>query len=410
MKSNLYIPKTLKIGFQERHDTFTQKLAYVIYYDDKKVLRKETSWNSWRDKKIEPIEIANVATAGFNLNKGVKRDGYWGSGRSVIRVWDPRDFEFEISVDNLIGILMHSDVSKRDIQEQCVFAWYGTELVLLPVNSEEYQSSVVYTNKQANKFSSKSLVPGHTYMPKKEDTAYIYLGRFDHFEGKGSSYDYAEGSYQFQKPKKHWFIRIDGTVAEPKDPNTFISHVVNEDIHTNYPTALENLHKTALVQSITGFQAVPLTLEEFGKRHEFYVELQPRHFVKFSIGSTWSREAPSGRKFVLTTNHALHIEDNGKIQYDGNSHHCYSYITQEYRRQSSFGLTTEHTSVKALEVAIGDIPIECSAEYSNYGNAPVKEQVDKQVYDYIMSKCKEASTLQFVLANGKNTERLSYGY
>ena len=34
MRSQMFIPKKLKIGFQQRRDTFTKKLAYVIYYDE----------------------------------------------------------------------------------------------------------------------------------------------------------------------------------------------------------------------------------------------------------------------------------------------------------------------------------------------------------------------------------------
>ena len=45
-----FIPKKIKVGFQERKDTYSGKLAYVIYYDEKNNLRKEQSWNSWRDK------------------------------------------------------------------------------------------------------------------------------------------------------------------------------------------------------------------------------------------------------------------------------------------------------------------------------------------------------------------------
>lgn len=40
----LYIPKKLNVGYNERQETYTGKLAYVIYWDDKGVLRKETSW------------------------------------------------------------------------------------------------------------------------------------------------------------------------------------------------------------------------------------------------------------------------------------------------------------------------------------------------------------------------------
>ena len=54
MTSNIFIPKRLKVGFNERSDTYSKKLAYVIYWDDKGKLRKQDSWEHWRDKDIEP--------------------------------------------------------------------------------------------------------------------------------------------------------------------------------------------------------------------------------------------------------------------------------------------------------------------------------------------------------------------
>lgn len=47
----IFIPKKINVGFQKRDDTYTGKLAYIIYYDETGKLRKETSWNGWRDKK-----------------------------------------------------------------------------------------------------------------------------------------------------------------------------------------------------------------------------------------------------------------------------------------------------------------------------------------------------------------------
>ena len=71
MKSNIFIPKTINVGYQNRSSTYTGKLAYVIYYDEKGKLRKEASWNSWRDEKIPNEEFDNVPTTGFVLNKKV---------------------------------------------------------------------------------------------------------------------------------------------------------------------------------------------------------------------------------------------------------------------------------------------------------------------------------------------------
>jgi len=113
MNGNVFIPQKLKIGFQERSDTYTKKLAYVIYFDEKGTLRKEASWQSWRDKKIDPIEIDNVPTSGFVLNKkvgGYKSD--WNFRNAYVRVYDPRDFEFEITIPNLLFILENTSAIK----------------------------------------------------------------------------------------------------------------------------------------------------------------------------------------------------------------------------------------------------------------------------------------------------------
>lgn len=257
----MFIPKRIKIGFQKRDDTFTEKLSYIIYYDEKGKLRKEASWNTWIDKSIESVEFDNVPQAGYLFNKGVKRDGYWGSGRSVIRVYDPRDFEFEISVDNLMGILMHSDVSKRDIIEECVFAWAGKELVLLPVNSQEYIESVEYTKKQDQKITSKDLVEGYVYQAKKLDTPLTYIGYREWFDfvsgyvkdGKITSrYDYSSNNRKYielheSKGKKHIFF--DGSKFITKTAPD-LSSILSAEVVNDYSDLVERFFKTINSQKV----------------------------------------------------------------------------------------------------------------------------------------------------------------
>ena len=139
MTQQLFIPEKIKVGYQERSDTYTKMLAYVIYYDQKGKLRKEKSWRSWCDlpgnpngysygrdttdhKGIEPNDFENVPTEGFVLNKKVgdyKSD--WNHRKAHIRVFDPRGFEFEISVENLLFILAEGDCTKsrRTIEDCC---------------------------------------------------------------------------------------------------------------------------------------------------------------------------------------------------------------------------------------------------------------------------------------------------
>lgn len=202
MLSNLYIPTKIKVGFQNRNDTYTGKLGFVTYMDQKGVVKQENSWNGWRDSKITPIEYENKP-AKFVFNKNVNRHGYW-SDITKVRIYDTRDFEFEIDVSNMMYLLMHSDVSKRDIKEECVFAWSGKKLFLISVNSEEYLNSIENTKKLNTKFSLKDLIVGHMYSTKNMSDV-VYLGFFDWSEKK-YNYSYEETKTYFEDVgKRHIF-------------------------------------------------------------------------------------------------------------------------------------------------------------------------------------------------------------
>lgn len=174
------IPKTCKAGFQTRKDTYSGKLAYVIYYDEKGVLRKEQSWSSWRNNALEALDFDNVPTKGFFINKeaGGYRSG-WDYRQTYCRIYDPRGFEFEITIPNLIYILKNV-VSNKDkgFDGEFVYGWDGKDLVLVPVEAPEYQqikqnTAAVY--EQGN-IGAKDLVVGHTYA-NLEGTQFVYLAK-----------------------------------------------------------------------------------------------------------------------------------------------------------------------------------------------------------------------------------------
>lgn len=284
MHNQLYIPQKIVVGFQERSDTYTGKLAYVIYRDHTGKLRKEASWNGWRDKDIETLELDNTPQDGYTFNKGIKRDAYYfGSGRSMIRVYDVRDFEFEISVPNLIGVLMHSDVSKRDIVEKCVYAWSGTELILLPVNSVEYQESVKHTSKQGEKVSAKSLVVGHTYSIKKDSTTrVVYLGRFERWDRErfGDSWSVCQVK---KKDKKHVFIELnEHNHIHARDPASFIAYCESNEVHPDFASLMDKYYSTLESQPVVGLAVVTSCDHCTGT----WMDLGDNNFVQFSFHDT----------------------------------------------------------------------------------------------------------------------------
>jgi len=187
MKSNIFIPKQINVGFQNRSDTYTKKLAYVVYFDNKGVLRKEASWNSWRDNNIENIIYDNVPTEGFVLNKKVgDYCSDWNHRQAYVRVYDPRDFEFEITIENLLYILENtSSIKGKGLEGLFTYGWDGKDLILIPVDSPDYQeiskfNEVLFENK---KFKAKELILGATYKDKSMNE-WIYMGRFDKWDYK----------------------------------------------------------------------------------------------------------------------------------------------------------------------------------------------------------------------------------
>ena len=181
----LFIPQRINVGFQEREGTYTGKLAYIIYFDEKGVLRKEKSWQSWRNKDIDPIQFDNKPMDGFVLNKGVggARQSYgWNARNEYIRIYDPRDFEFEISVENLLFILRENDCMKgKGLTGQYIYGWNGTELVLLPTNCEDYKESINFTNAKSNKMSLRDLKAGYTYR-LKDLSVITYIGKHKYYD------------------------------------------------------------------------------------------------------------------------------------------------------------------------------------------------------------------------------------
>jgi len=202
MNEQLFIPEKIKVGYQERADTYTKKLGYVIYYDNKGVLRKEKSWRGWIDKgsdgkewkngqyvinpdkirgPLDTDDFSNEPIEGFVINRGgggVRESWGWNTRHEFVRVFDPRGFEFEISIANLLYILQESNSIKgKGLEGEFVYAWAGPTLCLLPVNSAEYKKCEVYTKLQDGKVGTKDLVAGCIYETKKQEKL-IYMGKF----------------------------------------------------------------------------------------------------------------------------------------------------------------------------------------------------------------------------------------
>lgn len=291
MKNNIFMPKELTVGFQSGRDTYTGRLAYVIYKDEKGVLRKEKSWNSWRNKDVEPLITENIPTEGLVLNK--KAGGYssgWNHRQTYVRVYDPRGFEFEISVPNLLYILENTNSIKgKGLEGKFVYGWDGTELILMPTSSPDYVEITEFNKllHDSKNIKVKDLVIGATYKTKQNQT-FIYMGSFEYYGWKSNGTKY------------HWFYNVDSDSFEQmKTVSQKLIDVIDNNCCEDYADLFYKMEGRESYSPVdrSKDEYIEYTLEEFKNAHE---ESYWKHFYSNSKDITISkaREDKYVAKFV----------------------------------------------------------------------------------------------------------------
>lgn len=314
MNSAIFLPKTIKVGFQKRSDTYTGQLAYIIYFDQKGVLRKESSWNSWRDTDIEPQEFSNEPTSGFVLNKKV--GGYssgWNHRQTYTRVYDPRGFEFEITVPNLLYILENTNSIKgKGLEGDFVYGWDGKDLILIPTSSPDYITISSFNEKvhSSTSFKGKDLILGATYK-FKDNRNKIYMGRFQKENGEEKEVN----EYFFNEEHRYY---EDGYFTSLKSLSGQIIDVVDENCTENYANLMDKLKETGKISERDPRKDayVPYALEEFKIRmnkvyygESFYNQTGTKYFVSNNSYS-WYNSYQSYRVYDNNRNRRDNIIDD----------------------------------------------------------------------------------------------------
>lgn len=97
--------------------------------------RKETV-DSWSEKELTPMDLDNTPTHGFKIVDTVSR---YSTSNKFFRVEDPRGFELEIDVNNLLDLIENHTIVNGTIMEPLVWGRYGQGNYLVSSNSEEYK-------------------------------------------------------------------------------------------------------------------------------------------------------------------------------------------------------------------------------------------------------------------------------
>lgn len=179
----IYIPEKIKVGYQERKGTTEGKLGYVTAIDYKGKQRKKRSWTSWIDESLGDFEYDNKSIKGFKINREVGGPNLGTPRNEYIRVFDPRGYDIEIKVWNLLYILRNTEIvnlEELEFKGEFVYGWEGSELVLIPKNAPDYIEYKKYSDllNKDNHIRVKDLEVGSSYLTKQKEE-FIYVGRED---------------------------------------------------------------------------------------------------------------------------------------------------------------------------------------------------------------------------------------
>lgn len=356
MQKNLFIAPKLKIGYQNRSGTYDGKLSYIIYFDEKGKLRKEASWKTWCEESLGSHEFENVPTKGLMLNKQIVRDaysfGHYANGRTMARIYDPRGFEFEITIENFFGICSTHDLIKGEIVGEFVYAWDGTELVLLPVNSQQYKEAIIFTENKNVKMKSADLEVGYKYLTKlnKEVT---YIGKYT--MNGAIKLKYANDAVYINKGDKIKDIFYDGydfvniptaNICEKLDENDNIENLINRYLSSKKGLNFKNLKFIDLKEDSKLSKRL-LAFEDNDK------------LILLKLWNTYERKYGTTEYIEIYFEMYLAEKTKGvyKLQKENKTEYIYDILKKMGSRQSNFenGLIEFHVVKKEISECISVI-------------------------------------------------------
>ena len=151
----MVVPENLKIKIAKRSDTYTGNLGFINFKKNDKEWKFKGSYDNWENKPTsKEKEFINEPTSGFVINSNVGGRGSYYSdyGREMkIRVWDPRGWEIEITLDNFFEIILPLGVTAgKGIEEELVYAFNGSSVFLYPSNHPEVIENIGVSNGEIN--------------------------------------------------------------------------------------------------------------------------------------------------------------------------------------------------------------------------------------------------------------------
>lgn len=182
--SIIKIPEKVYVGFQGRRTEDEVPLGFMTPYDETAAGKKrQATVDSWaqgygygREKTFNSIVIDNAPMIGFKIGRAIRRSSRYSGTSTSVRIEDPRGFELEISIENLVMLMKNNIMEDCELQQECVWGREGAKNVLLPVNSEDYALYLKTQTLISNKVSLKDIKVGDVIKLLGDADSYEYMG------------------------------------------------------------------------------------------------------------------------------------------------------------------------------------------------------------------------------------------
>jgi len=250
------------IGIDHNRDDITAgPLAFLTPYEDnaagakrRQTVREWLNGYYWRrgEKEKENTEtriVDNKPKAGFRVVDFAARHS---TSNKVARVYDPDGYELEISMANLVDILIDGVVEKGEIKSECIWGREGANNWLVPLDSEMYKRALKPGQKLEAEIGDR-VIGNHS-------REYIYLGRgyIQNVFAAGTEEfvqfgDLDEPSWWDERQGGRWVLHPERVVTETAEGKS--AHVyayVHEDRHGDTALTLESRQKPMKITAILG--------------------------------------------------------------------------------------------------------------------------------------------------------------
>lgn len=312
------------------------------------------------EKYIHKKEIVkNTPQKGFSINKNTYSEADYKSYVDGVTVFDPRGFEFSISIGNFLHLAKNNVIDHGEIIAECILSWSvrGT-LVLLTTNSIGYKEAVEYTKKQHVKFDPDNLKEGQTYFTKKSKDPLVYMGR--HKFNSSSSYIERELGFCFSPAKqlRHVFFNRENNKFISIIISKNIAGILDDEICEDFDILLSNFknsYEGRIVKEIS-FEKVTKDNVDKAESNPYVVIRKDDRIMLFRSVSAWKEICIHFENLKLKGNtleenderNELFMFRNGKVYGGGTKNLTYQDLTKE---ELSFeNLNNEETEARHEQI------------------------------------------------------------